>query len=105
MITVPGILLPICGISLNTAGTVIARWSGACLTGIGIICWYSSASAKSDLLRGVLLALFICDSIGFVTPLLGQLAGMANTLGWSTVGLWLVLALGLGCYRFISKEA
>jgi len=105
MVFLPTYLMPIYGVSLNLAGNVMAQWSGACLTGIGIICWYAGGASKSDLRSGVLLALFICDSIGFVASLLGQLAGMANVLGWSNVGLWLVLALGLGYFRFVSKDA
>ena len=105
MVLLYAYLMPIYGIVLNLPGNVMAQWSGACLTGIGIICWSASNAPKSELRSGVLLALFICDSIGFVVTLIGQLGGMGNALGWSTVGLWLVLALGLGYFRFVSKEA
>ncbi|HON80415.1 MAG TPA: hypothetical protein PK544_18135 [Spirochaetota bacterium] len=97
-------LMPIYGITLNLSGVMTTQWSGATLTGIGLICWFASKAESSDLFKGILLSLFICDSIGFIASLIGQMGGVANTLGWSTVGLWLVLALGLGYYRFISKE-
>lgn len=97
-------LLAVYGMSLDRSGTVMAQWSGGCLIGIGIICWYASGAGKSVLRDGILLALFICDSIGFVASLLGQFAGIANAMGWSTVGLWLFLAIGLGYYRFVNRS-
>lgn len=97
------LLFPLYGITLDAAGVLVARWTGAMFIGIGLICWYASNEAASELLRGILLSLFIADSIGFVVSLLAQLAGVSNALGWSTVAIWLLLALGLGYFRFISK--
>ena len=103
MVFLSSYLLQIYDMSLDPDGTVMAQWSGACLTGIGIICWYSSSAGKSGLRDGILLALFICDTIGFVATLMGKLSGMGNSLVWSVVALWFVLALGLGYYRFANK--
>jgi len=96
-------LMPIYGITLNSVGILFAQWSGAGLFGIGLICWYAAQAEKSDLRQGILLALFLCDSIGFAVSLMAQLAGVVNVLGWSTVGLWLILALGLGYFRFLKQ--
>jgi len=52
----------------------------------------------------VLLSLFICDSVGFVAALMAQLAGVGNVLGSSNMAHLLVLALGLGWYRFLAKD-
>lgn len=104
MVFLTSFLMPIYGLSLDLEGTLMAQWSGACLTGIGIICWHSSYAVKSELRDGVLLSLFICDSIGFVVTLIGKLSGTGNALVWSVVGLWLVLALGLGYFRFINRD-
>lgn len=97
-------LLPLYGVSLDRAGTLFLHWTGSFLLGIGLICWFASQAEKSALRQGVLLSLFICDSIGCVAALLAQLAGVGNELGWLNVALFLVLALGLGYYRFLAKE-
>jgi hypothetical protein len=97
------LLMPLYGITLDRAGTLVAQWTGAIFIGVGLICWFASKAAGSELLKGVLLSLFIADSIGFVVTLMGQLAGVTNALGWSTVAIWLLLALGLGYFRFVSK--
>ncbi len=78
--------------------------TGSFLPGIGLICWFASKAEKSDLRQGVLLSLFICDSVGFVAALMAQLAGVSNVPGWFNVALFLVLALGLGWYRFLARE-
>jgi len=98
------LLLPLYGVTLDRAGSLFLHWTGSFLLGIGLICWFTSKAEKSDLRQGVLLSIFICDSIGFVAALLAQLAGVMNVLGWSNVALFLVLALGLGYYRFLAKE-
>jgi len=104
MVFLSAYLMQIFDISLDRGGTVMSQWTGACLTGIGIICWYSSNEAKSALRDGVLLALFICDTIAFAVTLIAKLSGLGNVLVWSNVILWLVLALGLAYYRFIDKS-
>ena len=98
------IIMPLYAVTLNRAGEMFMHWTGAFLLGIGLICWFSAKEGRSELRQNVILSLFICDSVGFVAALLGQLAGVANALGWLNVALFLVLALGLGYYRFMAKE-
>jgi hypothetical protein len=80
---------------------LFARTVGACLVGIGLICWFGKNAAHSDLRQGILLALFCGDTIGFIVSLLGQFSGAANALGWMDVVIWLLLAAGLGYFRFM----
>jgi hypothetical protein len=77
------------------------RTVGACLVGIGLICWFARKAAQSELRQGILLALFIGDTIGFLVSLLAQLAAVTNALGWVDVAVWLFLAAGLGYFRFL----
>jgi len=37
---------------------------------------------------------------GFVVALINQLSGLVNALGWSTVALYLLFALGYGYFQF-----
>ena len=81
----------------------MTRFFGACLIGIGLICWFDK-SADYKALQGITLALFIGDTIGFIVALLGQLNGLMNSLGWIIVAIWLVLAFGLGYFRFFKSK-
>lgn len=98
------ILMPMYGITLDQSGMMFTQWSGVTFLGIGLICWFTGNAEKSDLFDGILLSLFICDSCGFFVSLIWQLKGVSNALGWSTVLLWLVFAIGLGYFRFINNE-
>jgi hypothetical protein len=47
--------------------------------------------------------MFIGDAIGFVVALIAQLGGVENELGWSTVAIYLLLAVGFGYFRFAKR--
>jgi len=100
----PAALMLLYGVTLDPPGILMARFFGACLIGIGLICWLDR-SADRAALQGITLALFIGDSIGFIVALLGQLSGLMNALGWVNVVIWLFLALGLGYFRFLKPSA
>jgi hypothetical protein len=52
----------------------------------------------------VVLANLAGDVVGFVVILLGQLAGVANALGWSNVAIYLLLALGFAYVQFMEPR-
>jgi len=101
---VPAVVMEVYGVTLDSAGILMARFCGACLIGIGLICWIDR-SADHDALQGITLALFVADTVGFIVALLAQLSGVMNTLGWINVAIWLLLALGLGYFRFLKSSA
>ena len=101
---IPTLVFPYYGINLDAQGVLFSQWFGCMAIGVGFICWFARMEGKSNLLMAILLALFICDTIGFGVALASQLRGVTNALGWSNVALWLILALGLGYFRFIRKD-
>ncbi len=103
-VLVPAAVMSLYGVTLDPAGILMARFVGACLIGIGLICWFDR-SADRDALQGITLALFVGDTVGFIVALLGQLSGLMNALGWANVAIWLLLALGLGYFRFLKSSA
>jgi hypothetical protein len=82
----------------------VGQLFGAALIGFAVLTWAARNATDSDAGRAILLALCVGDAIGFVVALVGQLGGVVNTLGWSTVAIYLVLALGFGYFRF-GKQA
>jgi hypothetical protein len=101
---VPAAVMSLYGVTLDLGGAFMARFLGACLIGIGLICWIDR-NADPQVLQGITLALCIGDTVGFIVALLGQLSGLANALGWVNVVIWLLLALGLGYFRFLKPSA
>jgi hypothetical protein len=68
--------------------------------------WFARNAARSEIaLRALVLAITIGDTLGFVITLLAQLGGLANALGWVTVALYLLLALGFGYFQFVKPSA
>lgn len=82
----------------------VARLFGAALLAFAILTWTARNAPDSDTRRAILLALFVGDSMGFIVSLIGQLGRVVNALGWSTVLIYLLLALGFGYFYAQPKE-
>ncbi len=78
---------------------------GAALVGFALLTWMARNATDSDARRAIVLALFIADGIGFVVALIGQLSNVVNALGWSTVAIYLLLALGFGYFQFFKPAS
>lgn len=92
------------GLTVEPAGMLMTRYLGATLIGIGLLC-FMTRRGNFETLQGITLALFIADAIGFIVALLGQFGPAASPLGWINVVIWLLLALGLGYFRFFAPVA
>ena len=78
---------------------------GAALIGIGLVTWTARNSSDSDARQAIVFALFVADGIGFVVALIGQINNVVNLLGWSTVVIYLLLALGFGYFQFLKPNS
>ena len=83
----------------------VGQLFGAALVTIAGLTWSARNVADSDGRRAIVLALLIGDVIGFVVALIGQLGGVVNGLGWSTVAIYLLLALGFAYFRFVKSSS
>ena len=97
---VPTAVGSIYAITLDPDGIIMARFFAALLFGIGLILCLLR-NADWNILKSITLSLCIADTIGFIIALVGQLTGVMNALGWIIVAIWLLLALGLGYFRFL----
>jgi hypothetical protein len=103
-VLVPAQVLSQYGITTDAPFDLVSQLLGAALIGFAVLTWTARNATGSEAGRAILLALCVADAIGFVVALIGQLGGVANALGWSTVAIYLVLALGFGYFRF-AKQA
>jgi len=92
-------------VTLNEGGIFIGQLFGAALFGFGVLDWYGRHFTNEQAQQGLAIANFAGDGIGFIFALFGQLNGSTgiNALGWSTVLIYLLLALGFGYLRFFAK--
>ena len=100
-----GPLLSLYGIALDQAGTLVAQLFGAALIGFAVLNWFARNLTDREAQRAIVLANLSSDVVGFVMILIGQLAGVANALGWSSVAIYLLLALGFAYFQFMKREA
>ncbi len=99
-VLVPGQVLSQYGITTDAAFVLVGQLLGAAFIGFAVLTWAARNSTDSEARRAILLALFVGDAIGFIVALIAQLGGIVNALGWSTVAIYLLLAIGWGYFRF-----
>jgi hypothetical protein len=93
------------GVKVEEGGLVVAQLFGAALIEVGLIIILLRNASAPDVQQALTLGGLIGAGIGFVVSLMGQLAQAANALGWSTVVIYLALAVGFGYFRFMKPAA
>ena len=89
------------GIEANAELEYIARLLGAAFISFAVLTWWARNANDSTARRAIVLAFLIGNSVGFVVALIGQLDEVPNSLGWSTVVIYLLFALGYGYFQFV----
>ncbi len=100
-----GPLLAIYGITLDKAGTLVAQLFGALLIGVAVLNWFARNVTDPEARQAVVVGNLTGDVVGFVVILIGQLAGIANSLGWANVAIYLLLALGFAYVQFMQRSS
>ena len=101
----PEQLMSFYGAAPDASTNYMAQLLGAALLGIAVILWLCKDAEDSPVRQAILLGLFVAEGVGFVVALMTQLGGGINALGWSTVIIYLLFALGFGYFRFIKSTA
>jgi uncharacterized membrane protein YfcA len=97
-IVVPGQVTSAYGPEITPQLEYVTRLFGAALLAFAVLTWTARNATDSDTRRAILLALFVGDGVGFIVSLMSQLSGVMNALGWTTVLIYLLLALGFGYF-------
>ncbi len=92
------------GLTATASLNYVTRLFGIALIGIAVLSWLVKNVADSDARKAILLAFLVMDALGFVWTLIGQLRGVVNTLGWLSVVIYLLLAVGFGYFRFANQR-
>jgi hypothetical protein len=102
---VPRWLFSLYGSELGEAGVYMTRLGGAAYLAFATLTWLARNAEAKETRLNLALALFIQDIIGLAVSLHGQFTGVMNLVGWSTVLVYLFLALGYGYFRFVKPSA
>ena len=104
-ILVPGPLVSLYGISLSAGGQLVGRLFGAALLGYSVLTWSARKAEESQARKAIILAQFIGNTLGFIVALIAQLSGVVNAVGWTTVVIYFLLALGFCYFQFGKRSA
>ncbi len=102
-ILVPDTLLDFYGITLDEAGLMVARLLGAAYCGYGVLSWFIRGHSDSPAGVAATTGIFATYVLGLIVAIIGQLGGVTNALGWSTVAIFLLMSVGFGYYRFMNQ--
>ncbi len=103
-VLIPGTLLPLYGGDPNITALFLGRLLGSALLTFAAVLWLARDSQDSPARRAIVLGFFIGLATGFVVSLHGQLTGVVNALGWTTVAVYAVFGGGYGYFHFSSRE-
>ncbi len=104
-VLIPWQVYPLYGVEPTPFLNYMGQLFGAALVAFAFLTWFARNAADSDARKAIILALFAGDSIGFIVSLIAQLGGVMNSLGWSTVVIYLLLAVGFGYFQFAKRSA
>ena len=103
-IFVPATMSDMYDAGLGEGGLFVGQLFGATLLAIAFITLFARNVTDSTARKAITLGLFIHEVVALVIAIIGQLAGVVNSLGWSTVAIYAIFALGYGYFRFIKPD-
>jgi len=101
----PATVLSLYGVTQGPGEKLMGQYFGVALIGIGLLSWFARNVADSEAQRAIILALLISDVIGVIVSVLGTVSGVMSAVGWSAVGIYVLLALGLAYFQFVKPRA
>jgi hypothetical protein len=104
-VAAPAEVLAQYGITADRYTAFISRLFGAALINVGLIVWLARGIFDTLGRRSIVLAGLIGDVIGFFVALQGQMNGVANALGWSTVLIYGLFAIGFAYFQFAPRSS
>ena len=102
-VAVPAEVLAQYGVPGDQYTIFMSRFFGGALVQIGMLVWLARNIVDSLGRRSIVLSGLIGMAIGFGVALCGQMSGVVNALGWSTVAIYALFAIGFAYFQFAAK--
>jgi hypothetical protein len=104
-VAAPAAVLAQYGIAPDPHTDFVARFFGAALIHVGLLVWLARHITDALGRGAIVLSGLVGMVIGFLIALNGQMNGLANALGWSTVVIYALFALGFAYFQFAPKSS
>jgi uncharacterized membrane protein len=99
-VIIPEFVLVSYGMTADAASTLMARYFGLTLFGLGLVVWLVRETTDARALRGLLWGLAMQGAIGLVVSIWGTVSGSMNGMGWSAVLIYAIFLAGYLYYLF-----
>ena len=101
LILMPAFMATTYGFGTSASEILLARFFGTELLVLGVINWLAKDSTGANA-RPIIMGSLIGNAVGAVIALMGTLNGVMNSIGWSSVAIYLLLALGFAYFQFMA---
>ena len=102
LLLVPEFMDSTYGMGASSPGEVLMdRYFGTALLTLGLIAWLAKDLTRASV-RPIITGSLIGDAVSVVVSLVGVLSGVMNATGWSSVVIYLLMALGFAYYQFMA---
>lgn len=102
LLLAPAFMATLYGIGTSPSEILLARYFGAALLAIGLVNWLAR-NADYASLRPIIFANMVGDFVGVIISVMGTVSGVLSSLGWLSVALYLLLALGFAYLQFMGQ--
>jgi hypothetical protein len=101
LILMPAFMATTYGMGTSASEILLARFFGTELLVLGVINWLAKDFTGANV-RPIITGSLIGNAVGAVIALMGTLNGVMNSMGWSSVAIYLLLALGFAYFQFMA---
>ena len=91
--------------TVNESMKYVGQLFGSALFTFAVLTWSARNSPDNEARKAIALAFCLGHTTGFVVALIAQFGGAVNALGWSTVAVYFLIAIGFGYFRFAKSSS
>jgi Ca2+/Na+ antiporter len=99
-VAVPAQMLSLYGITPNAATILMSRFFGATLLDVGLVIFLARMVTDPTAQRAIVVGSLVGSLVGLCVAVYGQLSGIVNSLGWSSVVIYLLLTVGYAYFVY-----
>lgn len=104
-VLVPTTVLSIYGVTQGPAEALMSQYFGTSLIFAGLVAWLMRKVTDASAQRAVVIGFLITDVLGLIISLKGTLSETMNSVGWTVVIIYLLLAIGFASIQFKKPAA
>jgi len=103
MLIIPGQFSEFYGGELTNAGKYNGQLAAAAYLGYAVLLFIATKAKEAKARQAIVIGTLVHFIVGFIVALRWQIMGEVNVWGWTTVGIFALLALGYAYFAVTKK--